>query len=202
MDMPGSRQPPKKKRDPEKNKQQQQKLYRQRQYAALNGIEDVKAVHRRRYHERMARMRANGEYEAFKAKKTQEGMRRYHAMSEEQRNEVKRKNAQCQRNWMQKMKDKGTYEAYKQRLNARRREIQAEKKRVLGIEGWKALQSQRYEKRVESIRRREWQWLDEELERPFPLPWLPLDWAESEPEEEDRVQTIRAEALQQMDSYL
>ena len=199
MDMPGSRQP-RTKRDPKKNKQNQ-KLYRQCQYAALNGIEDVKAVHRRRYHERMARMRANGEYEAFKAKKTQEGMRRYRAMTEEQRNEVKRKNAQCQKNWMQKMKDKGTYEAYKQRLNARRREIQEEKKRVLRVEGWKALQSQRYEKRVESIRRREWQWLDEELERPFPLPWLPLDWAESEPEE-DRVQTLRAEALQRMDSYL
>ena len=190
MDTPGSRQPPKKKRDPEKNKQNQ-KLYRQRQCAALNGIEDVKAVHRRRYHERMVRMGANGEYAAFKAKKTQEGMRRYHAMTEEQRNEVKRKNAQCQRNWMQKMKDKGTYEAYKQRFNAR-----------LGIEGWKALQRQRYEKRVESIRRREWRWLDEELERPFPLPWLPLDWAESEPEEEDTVQTLRTEALQQMDMYL
>ena len=200
MDMPGLRQPPKKKRDPEKNKQNQ-KLYRQRQYAALNGIEDVKAVHRRRYHERMARMRANGEYEAFKAKKTKEGMRRYHAMTEEQRNEVKRKNAQCQKNWMQKMKDEGTYEAYRQRLNARRREKQEEKKRMLGVEGWKALQSQRYEKRVESIRRREWQWLDEELERPFPLPWLPLDWADAEPEEE-RVQTIRTEALQQMDMYL
>ena len=129
MVMPGLHQPPKKKRDPEKNKQQQ-KLYRQRQYAALNGIEDVKAVHRRRYHERMARMRANGEYEAFKAKKTQEGMRRYHAMTEEQRNEVKRKNAQCQRNWMQKMRDEGTYEAYKQRLNARRREIAIEEKNV------------------------------------------------------------------------
>ena len=149
MDMPGSRQPARKKRDPEKNKQQQ-KLYRQRLYASVNGIEDVKAVHRRRYHERMARMRANGEYEAFKAKKTQEGMRRYHAMSEEQRAEVKRKNAQCQRNWMQKMKDQ------------------------------------------------------EELEHPFPLPWLPLDWAESEPEpvEEDRVQTVRTEALQQLDHYL
>ena len=181
MDTPGSRQP-RTKRDPEKNKKNQ-KLYRQRKYAALNGVEDVKAVHRRRYHERMARMR------------------RYHAMSEEQRNEVKRKNAQCQRNWMQKMKEEGTYEAYKQRLNARRREILAEKKRALGVEGWKALQSQRYEKRVESIRRREWQWLDEQLDRPFPLPWLPLDWAESEPEE-DRVQTIRADALQQMDHYL
>ena len=199
MDMPGLRQP-RTKRDPEKN-QKNQKLYRQRQYAALNGIEDVKAVHRRRYHERMARMRANGEYEAFKAKKTREGMRRYHAMTEEQRSEVKRKNAQCQRNWMHKMKDKGTYEAYRQQLNARRREITAEKKRVLGVEGWKALQSERYEKRVEAIRRREWRWLDEELERPFPLPWLPLDWTESDPEE-DTVQTLRAEALQQMDMYL
>ena len=199
MDMPRSRQP-RSKRDPEKNKQQ--KRYRQRQYAALNGIEDVKAVHRRRYHERMARMRANGEYEAFKDKKTQEGMRRYHAMTEEQRNEVKRKNAQCKKNWMQKMKDKGTYKAYKQRLNMRRQEIAIEKKRVLGVEGWKALQKQRYEKRVESIRHREWHWLDEALERPFPLPWLPLDWAESEPEEEDRVQTLCTEALQQMDMYL
>ena len=98
--------------------------------------------------------------------------------------------------------EEGTYEVYKQRLNAWRREIQVEKKQALGIEGWKALQSQRYEKRVESIRRREWQWLDETLERPFPLPWLPLDWAESEPEEEDRVQTLRTEALQQMDMYL
>ena len=139
MDTPGSRQPPKEtKRDPEKNKQQQ-KQYRQRLYAAVNGIEDVKAIHRRRYHERMARIKANGEYEAFKAKKTEEGMRRYHAMTEEQRNVVKRKNAQCQKNWVQKMKDKGTYEAYKQRMNVRRREIALEKKRELGVEGWKAL---------------------------------------------------------------
>ena len=99
------------------------------------------------------------------------------------------------------MKKEGTYEAYKQRLNARRREIAAEKKRVLGEEGWKALQKQRYEQRVESIRLREWSWLDEALERPFPLPWLPLDLPQSVPEE-DRVQTLRAEALQQMDDYL
>ena len=155
MDTPGLRQR-RTKRDPEKNKQQQ-KRYRERLYAAVNGIEDVKAIHRRRYHERMARMKANGEYEAFKTKKTQEGMRHYYRMTEEQRTEVKRKNAQCQRNWMQKMKDKGTYAAYKERLNKRRREITAEKKRVLGVEGWKALQSERYEKRVEAIRRREWQ---------------------------------------------
>ena len=146
-------------------------------------------------------MKANGEYEAFKAKKTQEGMRRYYGMTEEQRTVVKRKNSQCQKNWRQKMKDKGTYEAYRQRTNAHRRELAAEKKRMLGEEGWKALQRQRYEKRVESIRRQHWSWLDEALERPFPLPWLPLDWAESVPEE-DTVQTLRAEALQQMDDYL
>ena len=200
MDTPGSRQPPGKKRDPEKSRLSQ-KLYRQRLYAAVNGVEDVKAIHRRRYHERMARMKANGEYEAFKAKKTREGMRRYYGMTEEQRAEVKRKNNQCQKNWRQKMKDQGTLEAYRQRVNAHRREQAAEKRRVLGEEKWKALQKQRYEKRVEAIRRQNWSWLDEELERPFPLPWLPLDWAESEPEE-DRVQTLRAEALQQMDHYL
>ena len=200
MDTPGSRQPPRKKRDPEKNKAQQ-KQYRQRMYAAVNGIEDVKALHRRRYHERMARMKASGEYEAFKAKKTEEGMRRYHGMTEEQRAEVKRKNNQCQKNWIQRMKKEGTYEAYKQRLNARRREIALEKRRILGEEGWRALQSQRYRQRMELIRRREWSWLDEELERPFPLPWLPLDLSQSVPEE-DKVQTLRAEALQNVQVYL
>ena len=201
MDIPGSHQPLKRKRDPKRTKEQQ-KRYRQRLYAAPNGIEETKALHRRRYHERMVRMKANGEYEAFKAKKTEEGMRRYHGMTEEQRTVVKRKNAQCQRNWMQKMKDQGKYEAYKQRLNARRREIAHEKKRLLGEEGWKALQKQRYDQRMETIRLLEWRWLDEALERPFPLPWLPLDWTESEPEEENKVQTLRAGALQQMNDYL
>ena len=197
MDTPGSSQRPKKKRDPETNKQNQ-KLYRQRKYAAVNGIEEVKALHRRRYHERMARMKANGEYEAFKKKKVQEGMRRYHGMSEEKRNEVKRRNAQCQKNWMAKMKEEGTYEAYKQRLNARRRQLMAEKRRALGEDGWRALQKEKYQNRVESMR---CQGLNEQLKRPFPLPWLPLDWADAEPEE-DRVQAIRAEALQQMHHYL
>ena len=197
MDTPTSS---RKKRDTEKNKIQQ-KLYRQRQYAAVNGIEKTKALNRRRYHERMARMKANGEYEAFKKKKVEYGMKRYYAMSEERRNEVKRNNAQAQKNWMAKMKEEGTYEAYKHRLNERRRALQAEKKRVLGEEGWKALQSKRYEQRMESIRRQRWQWLDEQLERPFPLPWLPLDWSDSEPEE-DPVQSTRSNALQQLQQYL
>ena len=201
MDTPGSN-PKKKKRDPEKNKRNQ-KLYRERRYASVNGIEAVKAYHRRRYHERMARMKANGEYEAFRAKKAQEGLRRYHSITEDQRIELRRKNALQQKKWAQNMKDAGTYEAYKQRLNARRREITAMKRQALGEEKWKALQSQKYQRRVEGIRRQHWQWLDDLLERPFPLPWLPLDWVESEPEEEeDRVHTLRANALQDMDQYL
>ena len=198
MDTPGSSQPQKKqKRDPEKNKQNQ-KLYRQRKYAAVNGIEEVKALHRRRYNARMARMKANGEYEAFKKIKVQEGMQRYYNMSEEKRNMVKRRNARCQRNWMAKMKEEGTFQAYKERLNARRRQLRDEKRRALGEDGWRALQKEKYQKRVES---RRYQGLAEQLERPFPLPWLPLDWAESK-SEEDRVQTVRENALQQLHHYL
>ena len=148
-------------------------------------------------------MKANGEYEAFRAKKAQEGLKRYHSISEEQRIELRRKNALQQKKWAQNMKDAGTYEAYKQRLNARRREITAMKRQALGEEKWKALQSQRYQRRVEGIRRQHWQWLDDLLERPFPLPWLPLDWVDSEPEEEeDKVHTLRVDALEQMDYYL
>ena len=100
------------------------------------------------------------------------------------------------------MIQESTYEAYQERLNARRREQLAKKKRALGAEGWKALQKRKYTKRVESQNHQRWKWLDEHLARPFPLPWLPLDWAESEPKEEDTVQTIRANALEQMDQYL
>ena len=197
MDTPHSH---RKKRDPEKNRVQQ-KRYRQRQYAAVNGIEKTKALNRRRYHERMARMKANGEYEAFKKKKVEYGMKRYYAMPEEQRNQVKKKNAQAQKNWMAKMKEEGTFEAYKERLHQRRRQLQAEKKRLLGEEGWKALQSKKYQQRMESMQRQRWQYLDEQLERPFPLPWWPLDWSDSE-SDEDPVQSSRSDALQQLQQYL
>ena len=60
----------------------------------------------------MDRLKAAGEYEAFKTKKSKEGMRCYHTMSEEQPNEVKHKNLILQKAWMQRMKDEGTYEAY------------------------------------------------------------------------------------------
>ena len=128
-------QPKKKTRDPHKTKIRQ-KRYRQHKYAVFNGMEEVRAHHRQRYFERMARMKAAGEYEAFKAKKSKEGMRRYHVMSEEQRNEVKRKNLILQKAWRNRMFEEGTYEAYRQRLNARRRELMAEKKRAMGVEEW------------------------------------------------------------------
>ena len=194
MDTPASR---RKKRDPEANKRTQ-KLYRKRQYASVNGIEKVKALHRRRYHQHMANLKAKGEYEAFKAKKLEYGMKRYYAMSEEKRSEVKRRNAQAQKNWMAKMKEEGTFEAYKERVNERRRQLRAEKQRALGEDGWRALQKEKYRKRMEYTQN---QRLAEHLERPFPLPWWPLDW--SDPEfDEDPVQSTRSNALQQLQQYL
>ena len=177
MDTPPSN---RKRRDPEAHKRKQ-KLYRQRCYARVNGIEEVKSLHRRRYHERVARMKATGEYAAFAAKKAEQSLKRYHKMSEEKRVDVRRRNAQSEKNWMQRMKEEGTYKAYKQRVNERRRALQAERKQAMGPELWRALQSRKYERRQQQLH---WRWLDEHLERPFPLPWLPLDWVESEPEED------------------
>ena len=199
MDTPGQT---KKKRDPQKNRVSQRR-YRERQKAAFNGIEEMRARNCQRYYVQMAHLKATGEYEAFKAKKAKEGMQSYHAMSEEQRSEVKRKNLILQKAWREKMIREGRYEEYRRRLNARRRQQMAEKKRAMGIEEWRALQREKYVRRAESNRRKRCNWLDEHLARPFPLPWLPLDWAESEPEEEeDTVQTIRTNALEQMDQYL
>ena len=190
----------KKKRDPQRNRASQRR-YRERKNAAVDGTEQVRARNRQRYYDRIDRLKATGQYEAFKQHKCTEGKRRYSTMSTEQRNEVRRKNLILQKTWRDKKIREGVYEAYRRRLNARRRAQLAEKKRAMGTERWKALQRVKYAKRVESEHRRRWQWLDEQMARPFSLPWLPLDWAESEPEE-DTVQTIRVNALEQMDQYL
>ena len=201
MDTAGSSQPSKPKRDPEKNKLHQ-KQYRQRKLASTDGLEQARAQNRRRYYERIAKLKADGEYEAFKAKKSKEGMRRYHAYSEEKRADIRAKNRVFNRRWTQRMKDEGTYEEYKERLNERRRALVRQKKKAMGVEAYSALQQQKYRQRVEGQRRQRWQWVDEELNRPFPLKWLPLDWTDSEPEEQDPVQTIRAKALLNMDHLL
>jgi len=193
--------PSKKKRDPERNRLNQRR-YRQRQNASFDSMEEVRAYHRQCYYIRMNQMKAEGTYQAFVTKKSKEGMRRYHVMSEEQCTALRTKNLQLQKAWKQKMVDQGTYAEYWRRLNVRRKELEAKKKQALGPEGWKALQKQRYAKRVASLSRQQWEWLDDHLAHPFPLRWLPLDWAESEPEEEDRVQTIRNNALEQMDKHL
>ena len=144
----------------------------------MDGVEGVRARNRQRYHDRIARLKATGQYEAFKQHKFVEGTRRYHAMSAENREEVKRKNLVMQKVWMESQIREGTYGEYRQRLNARWREQLAEKKRTLGVDGWKQHQKVLYARRAESERCKRWQWLDEHLARPFPLPWLPLDWAE------------------------
>ena len=170
--------------------------------ASVDGLEWVRAQNRRRYYERISRLKSDGEYEAFKAKKSKEGMRRYHAYSEEKRDEIRSKNRVFNRRWTQRMKDEGTYEAYKERLNERRRELVRQKKKTMGLEAYNALQKQKYRHRVESERRQRWQWMDEQLNHPFPLEWLPLDWGEFKPIEEDTVQTVRANALLKMDHFL
>ena len=201
MDTPGSSQPRKWKRDPEKNKRDQ-KRYRQRKLASTDGLEWNRAQNRRRYYERMAKLKAEGEYEAFKAKKSKEGMRRYHAYSEEKRDDIRRKNRVFNRRWTERMKEEGTYEAYKQRLNERRRALVQQKKQAMGAEAYAVMQQQKYRQRVESQHRQRWQQVDDQLTRPFPLEWLPLDWDDVKPVEEDPVLTLRTNALLNMDHLL
>lgn len=50
----------------------------------------------------------------------------------------------------------GTFEEYWTRLNARRREKTAEKKRASGVEGWKDYQRARNVEGVKSDQRRNW----------------------------------------------
>ena len=88
----------------------------------MDGIEQVRARNRQRYYGRIDRLKATGQYEAFKQHKCTEGKRPYRSMSAERRNEVRRKNLVLQKAWRDKMIREGTYEAYRQRLNARRRE--------------------------------------------------------------------------------
>ena len=190
----------KKKRDPPKNLENQRR-YRARKSAAMDGIEEVRARGRQRYYERIARLKAAGEYEAFKQRKCKEGLRRYHTMPAEQREEVKGMNLILQKAWRERMVWEGTYEEYRRRLNARRRQQLAEKKRTMGIKGWREHQKTLYVTRAESERCKRWNWLDEHLACLFPLPRLPLHWGESKPEE-DTVQTLRANVLEKMDQYL
>ena len=190
----------KKKRDPPQNLENQRR-YRARKSAAMDGIEEVRARGRQRYYERIARLKAAGEYEAFKQRKCKEGLRRYHTMTAEQREEVKGKNLILQKAWRERMVWEGTYEEYRRRLNARRRQQLAEKKRTMGIKGWREHQKTLYVTRAESERRKRWNWLDEHLACLFPLPRLPLHWGESKPEE-DTVQTLCANVLEKMDQYL
>jgi len=189
------------KRDPERNKINQRR-YRQRKYASLDGMEEVRVDNRQRYYKRINQMKAEGTYRAYVNKKAQHGMKRYHTMSEEKRVAVRLKNNQCQKAWREKMRQEGTYAEYRRQLNARRRQQVAEKKKAMGPEKWKAEQKRRYAMRVNKQYKDRWEWLDHQLARPFPLPWKPLDWLDAPPKDEDKVQSIRNHALEKMDQYL
>ena len=145
-------------------------------------------------------MKELGEYLAFKAKKAAQGLKRYHNLPHEKRDEIRHKNQVLNKAWIKRKKEEGTYQEYKRKLNIRRRQKVLGKRRAIGGEARKALQKQRYTQREATQLRQRWDWLDRELGRPFPLQWLLLDWAESEPEED--VYADRAKALQQVKHYL
>lgn len=178
-----------------------QRQYRKRKKAAVDRMDDVRACNWERCYEKIARLKATEEYEAFKKHKASEGKWYYHNMPTE-REEVIRKNLILQKAWKERVILEGTYQEYRARLNARRQEQLADKKRIMGAEGWKEVQRVKYVYCVESEKRRRWNWLEEQLARPFPLQWLPLEWTEHEEKEEDTVQTIRANALESMNQFL
>ena len=80
-----------------------QKQYRERKKAAVDGVEEVRARNRQRYYERIARLKATGQYEALIKHKSRERVRHYHTMLAELREEVKRKNLLLQKTWRERM---------------------------------------------------------------------------------------------------
>ena len=156
MDTPGKR----KKRDHQKIRASERR-YRELKNAVVDDIEQVRAHNRQRYYKRIDSLKVTRQYEALKQHKCVEGKRRYHTMSAEQRNEVRRKNLILQKAWRNKMIQEGTYGEYRQPLNARRREQLAQKKRAMGAKGWKEHQKALYARRAESELRKRWNWLEE-----------------------------------------
>ena len=69
-------------------KLEQHRQYRVRKKTAVDGMVDMKAINRQRYWEKIAQLKAKGEYETFKKHKATVGKRRYHNMSDDQKAEV------------------------------------------------------------------------------------------------------------------
>ena len=72
----------------------------------------------------------------------------------------------------------------------------------MSAEAYAVMQQQKYRHRIDNQLRQRWQQVNDQLTRPFPLEWLPLDWEDVKPIEEDSVVTVRAQALERMDPYL
>ena len=170
--------------DKEAKKRERQKRYRDQHH------ERLKALNRQRYQARIKRLKTSGEYETFKAKNAVEGLKRYWDMTEEAREERKRKNSHTQKAWREKMKQEGTYKAYRTRINAHRRAQTAAKRQAMGEDAYRAYQHQQYMRRRDLEREKREQTFLREVEpylvQPFPLPWVPLEWVEEKEGEGSR----------------
>lgn len=78
-----------------------------RKKTAVDGMVDMKAINRQRYREKIAQLKAKGEYETFKKHKATVGKRCYHNMSDDQQAEVCQKNRLCQKAWKKKWCERG-----------------------------------------------------------------------------------------------
>ena len=122
--------------------QRAQKLEQHRQYrvgkkTAVDGMVDMKAINRQQYWEKIAQLKAKGEYETFKKHKATVGKWRYHNMSDDQQAEVCQKNLLCQKAWKKKWCERGRLKSTGDSWMCDIEKKPPRKKRAMGAEGCK-----------------------------------------------------------------
>ena len=123
-------------------KRERQHRSRVRQTASVDRMENVKAISSpHRAHE------TQWGIHGLSKKQPVEGLKRYWVMSKEERVERRRRILDTQKPWWEKMKQEGTYEAYRTRLNAHRGAQTAAKRQAMRKEAYSAYQHQRYVRR-------------------------------------------------------
>jgi len=92
-----------------------------------------------------------------------------------------------QKAWRERMKQEGTYEAYRTQLNARGWAQIPAKRQAMGKEAYRAYQHERYVRRRERNRQKnDLAFLNDvepHLAQPVSLLWLPLVWLDEEEDE-------------------
>ena len=102
---------------------------------AVDGMVNMKAINLQRYWEKIAWLKAEGEYEMFKKHKATLGKRSYQCQTTNGPKCAGK--ILCQKAWIEKMVREGTFEDYRRWLNARHREKTTKKKRAMGADGCK-----------------------------------------------------------------